>query len=274
MPLRVKRESSAPSGNCWTPSRPMFTGLHSEMRQTAPQFVRFSRPRSQIPKSEIGYAVCGMPRIGHPMSHPGGIGHPMSDGYPGERVRVGKEGRKEGTSGPLDKEKPRRASHTGREENETLSYSRLDARADKSIKRKQRKQRARNPRARTKGFIRSCRSKGERKGTRGDKSRRAPRCTLRSNMRARLRQTRHAERKQRWSLRSWSPRPRFRESHRQRFGRGWNRFYALWFSYVVRASIARGTYRFPDRLTGQFRHRQSVSDPYRGQGCKEPAGRP
>ena len=26
------------------------------------------------------------------MSHPGGIGHPMSDGYPGERVRVGKEG--------------------------------------------------------------------------------------------------------------------------------------------------------------------------------------
>jgi len=73
----------------------------------------------------------------------------MSDGYPGERVRVGKEG----TSGPLDNKKPRRANHTGHEGNKTLSYSRSEARADKSIRRKQKRHKARKPRARRRGFM-------------------------------------------------------------------------------------------------------------------------
>ena len=65
---------------------------------------------------------------------------------------LAKEGRKEGTSGPLDNKKPRRANHTGREGNETLSYSRSEASAESSIKRKQRKHKARKPRARMMGF--------------------------------------------------------------------------------------------------------------------------
>jgi hypothetical protein len=137
---------------CWTPSRPMFTGLHSEMRQTAPQFVRFSNPpipdpRSRIPNHGMRYGKDRTSSVA-----PWGVGHRLSDGYPGEGGMVGKEGRKEGTSGPLDNKKPRMENHTGREGNETLSYSRSDARADKSIRRKQKRQRARNPRARTKGF--------------------------------------------------------------------------------------------------------------------------
>lgn len=138
----------------------------------------------------------------------------------------------------MAKKKPQGDYPRGREGNEALSYSRSEASAERSIKRKQRKHKARKPRARSRGFIRSCRSKGERKGTRGDKSRRAPRCIPPNNKRARLRQTRHAERKQRWSLRSWGPHPRFLESHRQRFGRDCGALLVC-FSWFYRASIAR-----------------------------------
>ena len=41
---------------CWTPSRPMFTGLPSEMRQTTQEFVRFSKPRFRIPNLGMAYA--------------------------------------------------------------------------------------------------------------------------------------------------------------------------------------------------------------------------
>lgn len=37
----------------------MFTGLHSEMRQTTQQFVRFSESRIQNPKSGMGYGRTG-----------------------------------------------------------------------------------------------------------------------------------------------------------------------------------------------------------------------
>ena len=91
---------------------------------------------------------------------PRGIGHRVSDGYPGKGVRVGKEGRKrEGRDNlePMDwptkaKKRPQGDYPRGREGNETLSYSRPNARADKSIKRKQRKHKARKPKARRMGF--------------------------------------------------------------------------------------------------------------------------
>lgn len=56
-------------------------------------------------------------------------------------------------TGPLGNKKPRMANHTGREVNEALTYSRPDARAETSIRRKQTRQRARKPKARRRGFM-------------------------------------------------------------------------------------------------------------------------
>lgn len=74
----------------------MFTGLHSEMRQTTQEFVRFSRPpipRSQIPNPESSYAVWQKDRTSNVA--------PWRDRtssvrcrYPGKGGRVGKEGSK------------------------------------------------------------------------------------------------------------------------------------------------------------------------------------
>ena len=52
----------------------MFTGLHSEMRQTVQEFVRFSKPRFRIPNLGMAYAKhrtsnVSPRRIGHPLSY-------------------------------------------------------------------------------------------------------------------------------------------------------------------------------------------------------------
>ena len=47
------------------------------------------------------------------------------------------------------------------------------------------------------------------------------------------------------------------------------------FHYLNRASIARRSPRFPMGTPGRFKPiRRNAGDPYRGQGCKEPAGHP
>lgn len=89
----------------------------------------------------------------------------------------GRKGRKgEGTSGPLGNKKPRMANHTGREENEAISYRRtILARAERSIRRKQKRQRARKPKARSRGFM-ARRNNASVEPTRGDAT---PECLAR-----------------------------------------------------------------------------------------------
>ena len=137
---------------CWTPSRPMFTGLHSEMRQTTLEIVRFSKPpipRSRIPNPGMAYG------IGHPMSHPR-EDRTSSVRWVSWRTGTGRKGRKrdnlEPWTGPLETKNP--AGRTIRGVTKSfLGYRRtMLASAESSIKRKQRKQRARNPMARSRGF--------------------------------------------------------------------------------------------------------------------------
>jgi len=125
--------------------------------------------QTQIPKSESRYAVWQKDRTS--IVSPRRIGHPMSDGYPGERVRVGRkkagsgkrEGRKEGRKGsgttwcpwigPLRQRKTPHGEPYGARRKRSLSYRlTILARAESSISRKQRKQRARKPKARRRGF--------------------------------------------------------------------------------------------------------------------------
>lgn len=49
-------------------------------------------PRSRIPNLGMAYGKDRTSNVA-----PWGVGHRLSDGYPGERVRVGKEGRKRKT---------------------------------------------------------------------------------------------------------------------------------------------------------------------------------
>jgi hypothetical protein len=88
------------------------------------------------------------------------------------RTGTGREGRKEAKNlEPMDwptmaKKKPQGDYQRGREGNEALSYSRSEASAERSIKRKQKRQRARKPRARRRGFTAKHEQRFHREGSR------------------------------------------------------------------------------------------------------------
>jgi len=117
--------------------------------------------QTQIPKSESRYAVWQKDRTSN--VSPRRIGHPMSDGYPGERVRVGRKkagsGKREGRdnlgawTGQLWQRKSPKGITQGAATKSFLGYRRtILAKAESSIRRKHKAQRARKPRARRRGF--------------------------------------------------------------------------------------------------------------------------